>query len=218
MSSWPEGPVPQCPADKQICPAGCYCSRVFEDRVGVCLPPPPNCGQENARCCPPGIYGPPGSPRNVTGFSCEGKDIKCPGWGGMPGAGVCTLWPSPPDCGLPGIKCCLDPYHAWMDSSEPPPVCQGGPKGSYCEGPYNNGTCKENPADCGQLGKACCRSLSGCCSNYTCGSGLYCPFMDESEPTCKACPTADEAQKQGKELPWECQPPASNGAATDGGN
>lgn len=51
----------------------------------MCLQPPPNCGQENARCCPPGIYGPPNSPRNVTGFSCEGKDIKCSGWGGMPG-------------------------------------------------------------------------------------------------------------------------------------
>ncbi|KAI7843115.1 hypothetical protein COHA_003286 [Chlorella ohadii] len=210
QTSWPDGPVPACPADKQICPAGYYCFRVFEDRVGVCLQPPPNCGQQDARCCPPGIYGPPGSPRNVTGFSCEGKDIKCAGWGGMPGAGVCTFWPSPPDCGLPGKKCCLDPYHNWMDSSEPPPVCdripchihqQGGPKGSYCQGEYNNGTCVENPADCGQLGKACCRSLSelkraqglrsgytvpgGCCSSYKCDAGLYCPFMDEREPACK---------------------------------
>lgn len=24
---------------------------------------------------------------------------------------MCTFWPSPPDCGLPGKKCCLDPYH-----------------------------------------------------------------------------------------------------------
>lgn len=53
--------------------------------MGVCLQLPLNCGQEDARCCPPGIYGPPESPRNVTGFSCEGKDIKCSGWGGMPG-------------------------------------------------------------------------------------------------------------------------------------
>lgn len=41
-----------------------------------------------------------------------------------------------------------------------PPWVQGGPKGSYCKGEYNNGTCVENPADCGQLGKACCQSLS----------------------------------------------------------
>ena len=66
-------------------PCSYYCYRMFEDRVGVCLQLPLNCGQEDARCCPPGIYGPPESPRNVTGFSCEGKDIKCSGWGGMPG-------------------------------------------------------------------------------------------------------------------------------------
>lgn len=28
--------------------------------------------------------------------------------------------------------------------------------------------------------------LGGCCSSYTCDGGLYCPFMDESQPTCKA--------------------------------
>lgn len=73
------------PSPHLCLPCSYYCFRVFEDRVGVCLQPPPNCGQQNARCCPPGIYGPPGSPRNVTGFSCAGKDIKCAGWGGMPG-------------------------------------------------------------------------------------------------------------------------------------
>ena len=41
-----------------------------------------------------------------------------------------------------------------------PVLAQGGPKGSHCVGEYNNGTCVENPADCGQLGKPCCQSLS----------------------------------------------------------
>jgi len=31
-------------------------------------------------------------------------------------------------------------------------------------------------------------------------------------------PSAQEAQKQGKELPWECQPPASDAAAANGGS
>lgn len=77
--------LPACRCCLPPSPCSYYCFRVFEDRVGVCLQLPPNCGQENARCCPPGIYGPPSSTRNVTGFSCQGKDIKCSGWGGMPG-------------------------------------------------------------------------------------------------------------------------------------
>lgn len=29
------------------------------------------------------------------------------------------------------------------------------------------------------------RAAGGCCSIYKCDAGLYCPFMDENEPTCK---------------------------------
>lgn len=60
-------------------------------------------------------------------------------------------------CDMP---CGLCQPTALTSTSPPRHTHQGSPKGSYCEGPYNNGTCKENPADCGQLGKACCRSLS----------------------------------------------------------
>lgn len=115
----------------------------------MCLELPPNCGKQGARCCPAGIYGPPSSPQNATSTHCTEPNVKCTGWSGMPGvrfelslpfnawtchefsfletnagSGVCEYWPSPPECGLPGQRCCPDPYHNWMEAEEPPPICQ----------------------------------------------------------------------------------------------
>lgn len=60
-----------------------------------------------------------------------------------------------------------------------------------------------------------CRAAGGCCTNYSCDEGLYCPFeQQEANPACKRCPSPQEAQRQGMEVPRECQPQAG---ATDGG-